>query len=171
MQIIINRASSGGCIEVFGSVGVSTEEEVEKFEWRGLFVYEIICDRLRINLCRDFLDGIVGRINLRLFPGGWCSGHDDWEECLSGTSMVLSGHILNLRERKAPISMRNCNPRAHHSGLSSHNCRMIAILENPLPDNCRGKFKLEYDAVELEDGARLCTTDANSSTRQFSWIY
>ena len=57
--------------------------------------------------------------------------------------------------------MRNYNPRAHHSGLSSHNCRMIAISENPLPDDCRaGKFKLGHDAVESEDGARLCTADA-----------
>jgi hypothetical protein len=109
MRVIINRASSGGCIEVPRSVGVSTEEEVKKLEWRGLFVYKVICDRLRVNLCGDFLDGIVGRLDLRLFPGGWCRGHDDWEECLCETSMML---ILNLRERKAPMSMRNCNPRA-----------------------------------------------------------
>ena len=77
MWVIINRAPSGGCIEVSRSVGVSTEKKVEKFEWWRLFIYKIIDDRLRINLCRDFLDGIIGRINLRLFPGVWCSGHDN----------------------------------------------------------------------------------------------
>ena len=77
MWVIINRAPSGGCIEVPRFVGVSTEKEVEQLEWRRLFVYKIIDDRLRVNLCGDFLDGIVGRIDLILFPGGLCSRHDD----------------------------------------------------------------------------------------------
>jgi len=58
---------------------MSTEGEVEKLEWLRLFFYEIICDRLRVNLYAE----IVGRtFDLRLFPGGRCSGHDNWEECL-----------------------------------------------------------------------------------------
>ena len=83
MWVIINRASSGGCIEVPRCVGVSPEEEVEKLKCRRLFVYEIIFDRLDVNLS-SFLDGIVGGIGLGFFPGGRYGRHDDWEEYLSG---------------------------------------------------------------------------------------
>jgi hypothetical protein len=49
---------------------------------------------------------------------------------------------------------------------------MITISESPLPDECRGKFKLGYDAVESEDGARLCTADALPTPHGNSvWIY
>jgi hypothetical protein len=91
MWVIINRASSGGCIEVPRRVGVSPEEEVEKLKCRRLFVYKIIFQRLDVNLSVGFLDGVVGRIDLGFFPGGRCSRHDDWEKYLSVTSMSAVG--------------------------------------------------------------------------------